>query len=296
MLYWLHVSGNAMPTQKTLPLPSAEVIGGDNESSSDPANLRVSNFRDKLASEDLKRYELYISSSTRSAIKEIAKLEHLSSGVAAEALIKLGIESYHLHSALPAPPVIQANRPSRGGSARALSSQALPSSLTRAPSPGAAPGDPFSLSPSLSPSLSSSLSRNVLSGGAGIASGLFASAPAPPLEPTWSFKPAALTSPLPPAPSEQSETSSIQKGEVLAKSGPSINSVSLRSVDSCASAGLCGSAGMNLSKGLARYSERSDQTNKYESSDSQKNHITNETSSVTHNLIAAALKRKPKKD
>ncbi len=59
---------------------------------------RVSSFRQKLATEDLNRYEVYISRATRQGIKDIAVIEGISAGIAGEALLKLGIESYHNRS------------------------------------------------------------------------------------------------------------------------------------------------------------------------------------------------------
>lgn len=73
-----------------------------------PPNLRTgtdraADFRDKLAAEGLKRYELYVSDATRREIKEIAAREGVTTGVAAEALLKLGIESYHARAQTDAP-------------------------------------------------------------------------------------------------------------------------------------------------------------------------------------------------
>ena len=56
---------------------------------------RVSEFRSKLAGSDLTRYEIYITSGLKKDIKGIAKEEGLSTGVAAEALLKLGVEQYY---------------------------------------------------------------------------------------------------------------------------------------------------------------------------------------------------------
>lgn len=54
----------------------------------------VSLFRERLANENLKRFEIYASDVTRKDIRDIATQEGITSGVAAEALLKLGIERY----------------------------------------------------------------------------------------------------------------------------------------------------------------------------------------------------------
>lgn len=59
-----------------------------------PDTARVQLFRDKLAEADLTRYEIYASSQTKADIRDIARQEGLSTGVAAEALLKLGIAQY----------------------------------------------------------------------------------------------------------------------------------------------------------------------------------------------------------
>lgn len=61
----------------------------------------VSAFREKLATEEIKRFEMYVSSDMRDQIKKISKIEKLSSGVTAQALLKLGIEAYETHAKLP---------------------------------------------------------------------------------------------------------------------------------------------------------------------------------------------------
>lgn len=64
------------------------------ENKENPKTKRVKNFRERLADASLSRYEIYASDDTKKAIREIAKAEELSTGVAAEALIQLGIEQY----------------------------------------------------------------------------------------------------------------------------------------------------------------------------------------------------------
>jgi hypothetical protein len=78
------------------PISAAELsrqFSGD-ESSTSATYGRVSSFREKLATEGLKRYEVYVSDKTKKSIKSIARQEEISTGVAAEALLKLGIEAY----------------------------------------------------------------------------------------------------------------------------------------------------------------------------------------------------------
>lgn len=62
---------------------------------SDPGRTkRAKAFRERLGSSDLNRWEIYTSESIKNQVRGIAKSEGLSSGVAAEALLRLGIEAY----------------------------------------------------------------------------------------------------------------------------------------------------------------------------------------------------------
>jgi hypothetical protein len=103
---------------------------------------RVSTFRQKLATDDLKRYEVYVSSTTRQGIKDIAALEGISAGVAGEALLKLGIESYHKQSAsfLPSAAAVPA--------AQASALRSIQASVASAQTVGALSGSaPFAALP-----------------------------------------------------------------------------------------------------------------------------------------------------
>lgn len=63
-------------------------------------SLRVSIFREKLAESDLSRYEIYASSATKKSVREIAKIENISPGVAAEALLQYAINAYTQEASL----------------------------------------------------------------------------------------------------------------------------------------------------------------------------------------------------
>jgi hypothetical protein len=97
------------------PISAAELsrqFSGD-ESSTSATYGRVSSFREKLATEGLKRYEVYVSDKTKKSIKSIARQEEISTGVAAEALLKLGIEAYERLSSPQAVVDPAPDRPSR---------------------------------------------------------------------------------------------------------------------------------------------------------------------------------------
>ena len=219
---------------------------------SDSASVRVSNFRGKLATEDLKRYELYVSSQTRSDIKHIAKIEGLSGGVAAEALIKLGIESYHRHPVLPgaavgvapAPPSSASNSSAGADRAQGERFPALPD-LANLAVTGASPG------------------FNALSIGAREIEGAvrFGSPTASATGAAGSMAPRFRMGPMQPG--------------FLVASAPSVPSAPL--------------SPPAPPKGLGLYSERRDVSNAANARPSP-------AASVTQNLIAAALRRKPAKE
>lgn len=221
------------PPDALQPLPNIAT------SASESASVRVSNFRGKLATEDLKRYELYVSSQTRSDIKHIAKIEGLSSGVAAEALIKLGIESYHRHPVLPG---------------------------------AAVSAEPYQLSSSFPPSPSST--------GAELAkSDQFCALPVISAAPEFN----ALSI------GKREIEGAVRFGAAAAAPVASFMMPAFRAA-SMSPGFLMASALPGLQKGLGAYSERSEVSNT-----AAKAHASS-AASVTHNLIAAALKRKPRKD
>ena len=55
---------------------------------------RAKEFRERQALTDVKRWEIYTTDAIKSEVRDIAKQEGLSAGVAAEALLRLGIETY----------------------------------------------------------------------------------------------------------------------------------------------------------------------------------------------------------
>lgn len=101
------VSGNEMTKKDSLLVPDDSP--GDRQAQ-EPRQVadRVSQFRDKLRTDNLRRYEIYLSDSTRAEIKQIAHLEGVTAGVAAESLLKLGIERYHQSPTLQPIPAIAA--------------------------------------------------------------------------------------------------------------------------------------------------------------------------------------------
>ena len=58
------------------------------------ATKRAKQLRERLASTDVKRWEIFTTEAIKSKVREIANKEALSVGVAAEALLRLGIETY----------------------------------------------------------------------------------------------------------------------------------------------------------------------------------------------------------
>jgi len=58
------------------------------------ATKRAKLFRERHALTDVKRWEIYTTEAIKSEVRDIAKQEGLSAGVAAEALLRLGIETY----------------------------------------------------------------------------------------------------------------------------------------------------------------------------------------------------------
>ena len=64
---------------------------------SDPGRTkRAKAFRERLGSSDLSRWEIYTSEFIKNEVRSIAKSEGLTSGVAAEALLRLGIDAYKI--------------------------------------------------------------------------------------------------------------------------------------------------------------------------------------------------------
>ena len=63
-------------------------------SSSAPSSERAKAFRDRLDQMELTRWEIVASEETRLKVRSIASDEGLTAGVAAEALLQLGIEAY----------------------------------------------------------------------------------------------------------------------------------------------------------------------------------------------------------
>jgi hypothetical protein len=55
---------------------------------------RTKNFRDKKASAGLQRLDIYTSEEIKSQVREVAKKEGKTAGIAAESLLALGIEAY----------------------------------------------------------------------------------------------------------------------------------------------------------------------------------------------------------
>lgn len=60
-----------------------------------PSTERAQAFRKRLAEGSMTRWEIMGSEKTRDQVRAIAKIEGLSAGLAAEALLSLGIEAYH---------------------------------------------------------------------------------------------------------------------------------------------------------------------------------------------------------
>ena len=55
---------------------------------------RARAFRDRLEQTSVTRWEIFVSEVTKDRVREIARLENLTAGVAAEALLELGVEAY----------------------------------------------------------------------------------------------------------------------------------------------------------------------------------------------------------
>lgn len=58
------------------------------------SQLAVDSFRKKLAAVDLTRHEVYIDDALRSQLRDVAKLENMTRGMAGEALMRLGAQAY----------------------------------------------------------------------------------------------------------------------------------------------------------------------------------------------------------
>lgn len=69
--------------------------------SSSTSTKRATAFRDRLGGQGIKRWEIFASEQTRASVREIAAAENLSAGVAAEALLSLGIEAYRSTNPTP---------------------------------------------------------------------------------------------------------------------------------------------------------------------------------------------------
>jgi hypothetical protein len=63
-------------------------------SSSSPSTERAKAFRDRLEKTSVTRWEIFANEATKNRVRDIARLENLTAGVAAEALLELGIEAY----------------------------------------------------------------------------------------------------------------------------------------------------------------------------------------------------------
>ena len=59
-------------------------------SSSSPSTERAKAFRDRLEQTSVTRWEIFASEATKNRVRDIARLENLTAGVAAEALLELG--------------------------------------------------------------------------------------------------------------------------------------------------------------------------------------------------------------
>lgn len=64
------------------------------EKQSSKSTERAKQFRQRLASDQLRRWEIFVSDKTREEVKDIAKIEDLSPGIAAQSLLALGVETY----------------------------------------------------------------------------------------------------------------------------------------------------------------------------------------------------------
>ena len=64
------------------------------QSANSPSTDRARAFRDRLEQTSLTRWEIFVTEVTKSRVREIARLENLTAGVAAEALLELGVEAY----------------------------------------------------------------------------------------------------------------------------------------------------------------------------------------------------------
>ena len=73
---------------------------------------RAKAFRERLGSSDLSRWEIYTSESTKNEVRVIAKAEGLTAGVAAEALLRLGIDAYRAAGSATKTPAVTKGRTS----------------------------------------------------------------------------------------------------------------------------------------------------------------------------------------
>lgn len=60
-----------------------------------PSTERAEAFRKRLAEGSMTRWEIMASDKTRAEVRAIARIEGMSPGLAAEALLSLGVEAYH---------------------------------------------------------------------------------------------------------------------------------------------------------------------------------------------------------
>ena len=109
-----------LPIVKTISNPPSQMKimpDSDEETAKvfDPGRTkRAKAFRERLGSSDLSRWEIYTSESTKNKVREIAKAEGLTAGVAAEALLRLGIDAYRAAGSPAKTPAVTKDRASFG--------------------------------------------------------------------------------------------------------------------------------------------------------------------------------------
>lgn len=109
-----------LPIVKTISNPPSQMKimpDSDEETAKvfDPGRTkRAKAFRERLGSSDLSRWEIYTSESTKNKVRAIAKVEGLTAGVAAEALLRLGIDAYRAAGSAAKAPVVKKQSTSLG--------------------------------------------------------------------------------------------------------------------------------------------------------------------------------------
>ena len=109
-----------LPIVKTISNPPSQMKimpDSDEETAKvfDPGRTkRAKAFRERLGSSDLSRWEIYTSESTKNKVRAIAKVEGLTAGVAAEALLRLGIDAYRAAGSAAKTPAVAKKRTSLG--------------------------------------------------------------------------------------------------------------------------------------------------------------------------------------